>query len=159
MRCGLRTKIMIINKKQKASVLVFTLIILSFLLVAALSIATVNMSEKRSVNAVSRSVVAFQIADSGLEKILERIYRGNCNTQRIDSCLATNGDTCNVVNGAVGIDGTINNGSYRITFTKHDGSALTSCSDQNWRTDAESLRSEGNYRGTARAVKIDINPL
>ncbi|MCW1887933.1 MAG: hypothetical protein KIH67_000045 [Candidatus Moranbacteria bacterium] len=149
---------MLFNKKQKGSVLVFTLIILSLLLVASLSLAAVSISEKRSVNAVSRSIVAFQIADSGLEKILERTYKGSCNGQRLD-CLASNGDSCSVVNGVAGINGSINNGAYRVTFTRHNGTNITGCSDSNWRAETESMRSEGNYNGTARAVKIDVNPL
>jgi Tfp pilus assembly protein PilX len=149
---------MVSQKKQNGSVLVFTLIILSFLLVASLSLAAVSISEKRSINAVSRSVVAFQIADSGLEKMLERTYKGSCNGQRLD-CLASSGDSCSVSNGSAGVNGSINNGSYRVTFIKHDGSNLTSCSDSGWRADVESMRSEGVYSGTARAVKIDINPI
>mgnify|MGYP003418489366 FL=1 len=149
---------MLSNKKQNGSVLVFSLILLSFLLVASLSLAIVSVSEKRSINAVSRSVVAFQIADSGLEKMLERTYKGSCNGQRLD-CLASSGDSCSVVNGSAGINGSINNGGYRVTFIKHNGSSLTNCSDSSWRADTESMRSEGNYSGTARAVKIDINPL
>ncbi len=156
---------MVFNKKQKGSVLVFSLIILSFLLVASLSIATINISEKRAVNAVSRSVVAFQIADSGLEKLLERVYNGTCDGQSL-SCLASSGDTCTVVNGQAGINGSINSGTYRVTFfeppnipTYPNGKPLSTCSDGAWRANTESVRSEGNFNGTARAVKIDVNPV
>ena len=141
------------RKKQKGSVLVFTLIILSFLLVASLSLATIAVSEKRGVNAISRSVVAFQIADSGLEKVLEKIYGATCNGQRLD-CLGT----CTVINSEAVITGTINSGTYQVAFYKNGGNPLTSCGDTNWRNDTESTQSEGVYNGTTRAVKIDINP-
>jgi Tfp pilus assembly protein PilX len=140
-------------KKQKGSVLVFTLIILSFLLVASLSLATVSTSETRGVNAISRSIVAFQIADSGLETVLQEVYKGNCNNGRLD-CLGG----CSVVGGEAGINGHINAGIFRVVFYQTGGNALTSCADTSWRTIAESAQSEGVYNGTTRAVKIDLDP-
>jgi Tfp pilus assembly protein PilX len=140
-------------KKQKGSVLVFTLIILSLLLVASLSLATVSISESLGVNAISRSIVAFQIADSGLETVLQEVYEGDCNSGRLD-CLGS----CSVVGGEAGINGNINAGTFRVVFYETGGTALTSCADTSWRTTTESVQSEGLYNGTTRAVKIDIDP-
>ncbi|MEK9173818.1 MAG: hypothetical protein AAB845_00970, partial [Patescibacteria group bacterium] len=124
--------------KQKGSVLVFSLIVLSFLLVASLSIATLTISETKSSIALDRSTVAFQIADSGAEIVLEQIYNNTCNGQRLD-CLGT----CSIQNGQAGITGSINNGTYRVIFYDTNDSPLSSCSISTWRDDVESIQSEG----------------
>ena len=139
--------------KQKGSVLVFSLIVLSFLLIASLSIATVTVSETKSSVTLERSTVAFQIADSGAEILLEKIYSNTCNGQRLD-CLGT----CAVRNNKAGIEGTINNGTYRVEFFQIGGTPLNSCSTTTWRVDTESIQSEGIYGNTTRAVKVDVNP-
>jgi hypothetical protein len=141
------------NQRRKGSVLVFSLIVLSFLLVASLSIATLTLSETKSSIALNRSTVAFQIADSGAEILLEQIYGNTCNTQRLD-CLGT----CNIQNSQAGITGSINNGSYRVIFYDTTGNTLSSCSDTTWRDAVQSIQSEGNYGDTTRAVKVDIDP-
>ena len=140
--------------KLKGSVLVFSLIVLAFLLVASLSIATLTLSETKSSIALNRSTVAFQIADSGAEILLEQIYGNTCNGQRLD-CLGT----CSIQNSQAGITGGINNGTYRVIFYDTNGSPLNSCSDTTWRDAVQSIQSEGNYGDTTRAVKVDIDPV
>ncbi len=140
--------------KQQGSVLVFALIILSFLLIASLSAAALTLSEAKSSIVLNRSSFAFQIADSGAEIVLDKVYANNCNGQRLD-CLGS----CTITNGKAGIEGNINNGAYRVTFYQHSGSAIDSCATSTWRADVESIQSEGTYGGTKRAVKIDVDPL
>jgi hypothetical protein len=140
--------------KQKGSVLVFALIVLSFLLIASLSIATLSISETKSSIALDRSTVAFSIADSGAEILLEKIYGNTCNGQAL-SCLGT----CNITNSKAGITGSINNGSYRVEFYETSGDPVDSCATASWRADIESIQSEGSYGNTTRAVKVDIDPL
>lgn len=141
------------TSKRTGSVLVFSLIVLSFLLVASLSIATLTLSETKSSIALNRSTVAFQIADSGAEILLEQIYGNTCNGQRLD-CLGT----CSVQNSQAVITGSINNGTYAVFFYDTNGSPLGSCSDNTWRDTVQSIQSEGSYSDTTRAVKVDIDP-
>lgn len=140
--------------QQKGSALVFSLIVLSFLLIASLSLAALSVSETRSAISLDRSVVAFQIADSGIEVVLEKIYKGTCNGQNLD-CLGA----CNLQNSKAGITGTVNSGAYRVEFYDQNGSALSSCNTSTWRADTESIQSEGTYKNTTRAVKVDVNPV
>lgn len=137
----------------------FALITLSFLLIASLSIATLTASETRSSLSIDRSVVAFQIADAGIETILEKIYSNTCNGQRLDCLVSSPVSTCSVVNGAAGLGGDINSGSYRVVFYKSNGNPIDSCSTTSWRVDTESIQSEGVYNKTTRAVKVDVNPV
>jgi uncharacterized membrane protein len=65
------------TKPNKGSVLVFSLIVLSIVLSAALSVAVVNVSNRKSAGSTGQSVQSFQVADSGVEMALEAIYKGN----------------------------------------------------------------------------------
>lgn len=140
--------------QNKGSVLVFALIVLSLLLVASLSIATVTISGTKSATVLNRSTVAFQIADSGVEEVLEQIYNTSCNSSPL-SCLGS----CSVVDSKAGVTGSINGGAYRVTFFEADGDPISSCSVVGWRSTLNSIQSEGTYGNTTRAVKADIKPL
>ncbi len=65
------------SRKQKGSVLVFSLLVLTILLASALAVMSVAVVEQQSSFATQRSVIAFQAADSGAERVLERIYQYN----------------------------------------------------------------------------------
>jgi Tfp pilus assembly protein PilX len=142
------------TQQRKGSVLVFSLIVLSFLLVASLSIATRTISETKSSISLDRSTVAFQIADSGIEIVLEKIYGDTCNGQALD-CLGN----CTIKDDKAVVRGLIAGGLYKVNFYDQDGDALNSCSNSTWRTDVESIQSEGSYGETTRAVKVDVNPV
>ncbi len=62
-------------KKQKGSVLVFALIILSFILLATFSLSSISMIERRSADITVNSSSAFQQADKGMEEFLQGIYK------------------------------------------------------------------------------------
>src|SRR3990167_8615687 len=65
---------------RKGSVLIFSLIVLAFMLVSALSIATVSVTEKRASLSTEKSSRSFQVADSGVEIMLQKIYKGGFET-------------------------------------------------------------------------------
>lgn len=148
---------MCFQKKKRAmrrgSVLVFTLFILLFLLIAALSVANLATSESKGTIALNRSAIAFQIADSGMEILLERIYSGSYDAQPLRN-LAPSGGNCN----GGEITGSFANGAYAITVYDVDGDLMTDCGSTVWRRDIESLQSTGSYGGTTRAVKVDVDP-
>lgn len=62
-------------KNTKGSILVFALVILSFILIAAFSVAAVTLVERRSANISVNSSTAFQNADKGMEEFLQQIYK------------------------------------------------------------------------------------
>ena len=62
-------------KNQKGSVLVFALIVLSFILVTAFSLASVSLIERRSSGVSVNSSTAFQNSDEGMEEFLQQIYK------------------------------------------------------------------------------------
>jgi hypothetical protein len=62
-------------KNKKGSIVVFALIVLSFILIAAFSVATVTLVERRSANISVNSTTAFQQADKGMEEFLQQLYK------------------------------------------------------------------------------------
>ena len=62
-------------KKQKGSILVFALVVLSFILIAAFSVAGVTLIERRSADISVNSTTAFQNADKGMEEFLQQLYQ------------------------------------------------------------------------------------
>lgn len=132
----------------KGSVLVFSLIVLSLLLISALSVATVSVTDKKSVISSEKSNIAFQVADSGVERILQKIYKESPSTLNdLGPC-----------SGGV-VTGSTASGTYKISF--YDNSLipgqLTDCGDSNWRNKAVRLKSNGVFNNTARAVEVAIN--
>jgi hypothetical protein len=62
-------------KKNKGSIIVFALIVLAFILIAAFSVAAVTLVERRSANVSVNSSTAFQNADKGMEEFLQQLYK------------------------------------------------------------------------------------
>lgn len=113
------------------------------MLVSALSVAMISVTEKRASLATDKSSRAFQVADTGVEVMLEKIYKGNPSTL-----------------SALGIcsNGDVSGGSpdYVVSFYKSDGTKLTDCSDTNWRSQVAKIKSEGTAGNTKRAVEVGI---
>jgi len=160
------------SKKQKGSVLVFSLLVLSLLLVSAIAVMGVAVVEKRSSFATQRSVIAFQAADSGAERVLRRIYIDNSPPV---ATIAINGDVgddnlsalasgLNQVSGAncsgSSLTATNSNNpaySFTITFLDKDGTPIL-CSSAGWRDKVVKLNSQGFYRNTSRFIEMGIHP-
>jgi hypothetical protein len=136
---------------RKGSVLVFSLVILAFLLVSALSVAVVSVTEKRASFATDRSNRSFQVADSGAELILQKIYKGNA----VDiTTLASNvGGSCvaDFITGST----SSSSGTYKISLYDDAGAQLA-CGDLAWRSKVARLRSEGTSGNTVRAVEVAV---
>lgn len=64
-----------LRQTKKGSVLVFALIVLSFILVTAFSLSAVSLIEKRSSGASVNSSTAFQNSDEGMEEFLQQLYK------------------------------------------------------------------------------------
>lgn len=161
---------------QRGSIIAFTLIVLSFLLTAGLAVITVAVVEKKSGLATQKSVVAFQAADSGAERVLERIYAHDSPSLTAVPLNGTiPGDTTltqvarNLLEVAAGAS--CNSSTNKITATSnssppysfevafYDGNdALIACNDTAWRDKAVNLKSDGFFRQTSRVIETGINP-
>lgn len=131
----------------RGSVLIFSLVILSFMLISALSIAAVSVSEKKSSFSTEKSSRSFQVADSGVEIILQKIYKGGFDSSPLSalgSC--SNGE----------ISATLNSSTYKISFYDNSDIRLTSCSDTSWRSKVVKIKSEGLSGNTTRAVEVAV---
>jgi hypothetical protein len=143
------------NAGKKGSALVFSLIVLSFILVSALSIAAVTIKEQRIASTTRMSSVAFQTADSGIEMILQKIYKEA--PTGLNDLANKLGGGCN--NGVVSFSAA--QGSVKASFYEGEsGDTLyTSCSaDAAWRSRVNTMKSIGIYAGTTRVVEVSITP-
>lgn len=130
---------------KKGSVLVFSLIILAFMLVSALSVAMISVTEKRASLATDKSSRSFQVADTGVETILQKIYKGGFDSaplSALGSC--SSGDISDASAG------------YVVSFYKSDGTKMTDCTSTSWRNDVARIKSEGTAGNTKRAVEVAI---
>lgn len=151
----MRTPVSYLSSSPRGSVLVFSMIILAFLLVSGISIATVANSETRSSLSVDRSSVAFQAADGGAETILVQVYSGDYDAcPGSGSCQLSQLGPCS--NGV--ISGTIGQSAYQVTFYTASGQ-ITSCSNTDWRTQALRIKSVGTHGSTVRAIEAGIDTI
>jgi Tfp pilus assembly protein PilX len=139
-------------KNRKGAVMIYTLIILTMLLLLGMSALSVTQSQTRSAIATDESVIAFFIAESGAENMLEKIYAGAANGQAF-SQLNTGGNC----DGGV-FSESMSAGDWATTFYDTDGDQLTSCSDTGWRTEIDQMKVDGTYSGTVRSVRMSIDP-
>ena len=153
-----RFSLAILRAKEKGAILIFSLIVLSFILVAGLSLATVALSDQKTATSTDRSTNAFQAADSGAEIILARIYSGDYDDDSLGSLGSCSGTT---------FSGSVLSSSYRITIYDNNENPLgcgepggdpagPSDTDPGWRAKAVMLRSEGTYSNSTRAIWLVI---
>jgi hypothetical protein len=139
---------------HKGSVLVFALVILAFSLIAALSIATLSITERRSSFATEKSSRSFQVADSGAEIILQKIYKGSFATLKLLAPTVLNG-VCTDVNGVGVISGSTSDGVYKVSLYDDLGAPIL-CDSPTWRNQVAQLKSEGTSGNTIRAVEVAV---
>lgn len=153
-----------IYKKKKGSILVFSLIVLAIVLSSALSVAVVNVSNRKSAASTAQSVLSFQVADSAAEKILKTIYNGNKATL---TDLATSLHS-ECVNGqpfaltsvvTTGGSGATAQGTAIASFYDTTGAMLPSCTSTTWRDDLARIKVEGSANGATRVIETAIAPL
>lgn len=111
------------TKKTKASVLVVSLIVMSIVLIASLSIALTAMQERKASIGASKTTAVFQSADKVAEQAMKEIQWGNHSlvSQLLDSGgLKSAGFTCS--------SGILVSGGYTISLLDVD-SNLISCNN------------------------------
>lgn len=176
---------LIVRKKLKGSVLGFSLILLSLFLLSGLTVMSVAVLERKSSFTTQKSVIAFQAADSGVERILKRIYLDNTFSSSCASCslavtplngvlpdqdldeFASNlcsggGATCSSSSCSGGTISAANspaNPAYTFTATFYaEGGSTIGCTDNQWRDKVIRIRVEGTYQRTSRAIEAGIRP-
>lgn len=167
---------MFLRKRARGSIIAFTLIVLSLLLTAGLTVVTVAVIEKKSGLATQKSVVAFQAADSGAERVLERIYIDNSPSLEAvpenglmpgDADLDALAQNLTAVTAGATCDGSTDkivatsNSSppYSFEVALYDGNdTQIACDDTAWRDKVVVLKSDGFFRQTSRVVEMGINP-
>jgi uncharacterized protein (TIGR02145 family) len=163
------------QKKQRGSIIALTLIVLSFILTSGLAVITVASLERKSGLVTQKSVVAFQAADSGVERILKRMYIDNSpsivsvpkNGTMTDATLndlaqnLTNvevGAVCNTTTDAI-VATSNSTPAYTFQATFLDGSdTLIDCADATWRDKVVRIRVDGFYRQTVRVIELGVKP-
>jgi alpha-tubulin suppressor-like RCC1 family protein/uncharacterized protein (UPF0333 family) len=144
--------------RKKGSVLVFSLLVLAIVLSSALSIALVNVSNRKSAASTAQSVQSFQVADTAAEKVMKAIYNGNYSTlSGVYSSL--NSDTTSTCPDSVNV--TVSGGTARVSFFGSNGASLTvaDCTDPLWRDKLVSVKVEGSANGAVRVIETAIAPL
>jgi hypothetical protein len=136
-------------KTKYGSALVFSLMVLFIGVVAALGIASTTIISQKMSGTTGKSVSSFQVADSGAEIILQKIYKNEAYT--LKELVALGGISCS--NGI--ISGNIGNSdkTYRITFKDESDNLIASC---NSTETIASLKSIGTYASTSRAVEMAV---
>lgn len=134
----------------RGSVLVFTLIVMSVILVSAMGIAAVSVIERRTSSDTGKSTQSFQVADSGAEIMLQKIYKGS-GTYLQDLVSVPANCAGGVVSGDIGNT----EKSFKVTFYKEDGTQLINCGTDKI-ADVRKIKSVGTFSNTARAVEVAV---
>lgn len=136
--------------RKKGSVLVFSLIVLSIVLSAALSVAVVNVSNRKSAGSTGQSVQSFQVADSGVELMLKKIYRDDTNV-----ALSNLGTVC--TDGVVSMS--VSGGEVKVSFVDNTNTQVTDCNSTTWRETLAKIKVEGTSAGTTRVIETSVSAL
>jgi len=171
---------LVLRKKLKGSILGFSVMLLSLFLFTGITLVSVAVFERKSSFTTQKSVIAFQAADSGAERILKRIYIDNSPsiaTVALNSSMPTNAtlnsfasdmntESRATVTGAACASGVITatnspasspGYTFAITFYA-EGGLTVGCSDADWRDKMIRIRSIGTYQRASRVVEIGIRP-
>lgn len=141
------------QKLSRGSILVFTLLIMFILLISALGIASVTVIERKTSGTTGKSIQSFQVADSGAEIVLQKIYKDNLRTVGelagvLGNC-NDNDETLAVISGSIATGK-----DFKITFEDNSGNDITSCTDS--ATQISRIKSVGSYAQTSRAIEVAV---
>jgi len=137
----------LIKKINSGSVLVFTLIVLFIGVAAALGIASTTVISQKMAGTTGKSVGSFQVADSGAEIVLQKIYKGGFST-------ISELGICNT--GTKVVSDEISTGKeYQVAFFDDSDPAVQLGCDSNI-SDIAKIKSTGTYASTSRAVEMAV---
>ena len=132
-------------QKSKASILVVTLMVLGIVLVSALSISLVSVQERKASMGSSKSGAAFQVADSGIELVM-------------DSILSSRKDSLKTLASIGCSNGNITGTGYVVELKKDNGSGGevgVNCGTDKI-SDIIAIKSVGTGGGQQRAIEAAV---
>ena len=145
------------RKTTHGSVLVFSLIILTIMLSAALSILSVTLMERKSSLSTKSSTQSFNVAQSGVERVMKYIYKQAASTNTLaDLAASVAGASTQCVSGNGGNPAVISiasvaGGSAELTFKDMAGTDISLCTTSI--LNVVSVRSLGTSSGSSRAIE------
>ncbi|HPN55014.1 MAG TPA: hypothetical protein PLB52_03760 [Candidatus Moranbacteria bacterium] len=139
-------------KNKKASILAYSLIVVSIMIFIAASISVVAVIEKKGAVSTDASVQAYQVADSGVQlaiKEINKVLRANQGSSTplkdIFSNCSNSDPNGNIFLGA----------DYKLSFFSDKQGAVSI--DCNQTVDKiQSIKSIGTYKGVVRAVHVAV---
>lgn len=133
--------------KVKGSVLAYSLILLTIVLIASIGMMSSSIVNFRSVSTSDKSGNAFQVADSGAQAVIAKIKVADPSNP-IRS-LFNSPSEC-----TTGAPISLLTGEYRLSFYGGDGSEALNCNRPI--ADITSVKSVGTYSDTTRAVQVAV---
>ncbi|MFA6183797.1 MAG: hypothetical protein WC682_01705 [Parcubacteria group bacterium] len=152
---------------KRGSVLVFSLFIMMISLIIGVSMMSTASVGKRSTSSSAKSVNSFQVADSGVEYVFEKvrrykkITRAGINLDSTDCLDDVFGSDCVLESGYAVVNGSANGGTYKLYFYRGAGGSIqmTSCNNSSSsRVDQiTKVKSVGSYSNITRSVEADAD--
>jgi len=172
-----------LQRTKNGSILVFALIVLSFILLATFSLSSIANIERRSADISVNSSTAFQQADKGMEEFLQQIYKDLDQSDDLNAvadalgdeykCCGVNGQNCTTSPGPARIGN--QDTQFIITAYRDKGDTVDSNGKETggWNSgvdgnvmaiedcntalaDVVRFRSTGNHNNAARAVFLRL---
>ena len=142
------------TKKQKGSALVYALIMLSIMIVIAAGSFSASVIDQKTSNDTTKSVTAFQAADTGVEKVLDvinaYIVNGSETATLSEAGLCIPPETTYTETSAAGVKTT-------VSFYKAGDILITDCSAaESTIKNLDYIKSVGEFGGTVRAVAVSV---
>lgn len=152
-------------KNKKGSVLVYSMIILSIMLISGMAIASTTILAKKGAISNDKSVQAFQLAESGLEILLkdikdtQDITMPSFNVDKIkdvgdQSDSACDGSDCDAACSGgtltMKISAISSESSDKVEMTFEDSSGSMNCDGS--LVDIKNIKSIGIFQGVSRAI-------
>jgi len=135
------------QKLSRGSVLVFTLLITGLMLATAISLIAASSIERKTSGVSSKSTQSFQVADSGAEIVLQKIYKESSAASFISDL-----GTCDPATKMV--SGLLSTGKeYKVTFYD-DADVQLACTGLV--SVVRKIKSVGTYASTSRAVEVAV---
>ncbi len=155
---------MVVSKVKKGSILIFSLLILSLILITSLGIAGNVLTQRKATIATSNSTAALQNADRGVEIFLQSVYHDHKGIERLDDLVASGSRLQSM--GFVCADGRLKSTSLNLEiipyvrlidpppFPATQSVETTDCDTQ--MGDIARFRIVGERKGAARALQVTM---
>lgn len=142
------------SKKQKASILVVTMMILGIVLVTALSVSVVSIQQRKASMGSNKSNQAYQVADTGIEKVMDAIVKNRTLS------------VSDLVGGSFGFSCVTNSNNhavlkkagetYEVELKKTTDAETTDCTSATPLSEIASIKSIGTNSGQQRAIEAAV---